>query len=300
MSTDRRGLVVAALGAIYLIWGSTFLGVKIALEAFPPFFLGATRFLLAGTVLFVWAAFRAPVSRPARHEWRAAYTSGGLMLVGGLGSVVIATQFIDTGLTALLSASVPLWMAVLDRWRYGQRMRRTSVAGMLVGFAAVGFLVSPSGGGTGPLWASVLVVLGGLAWAAGSLYSREAPLPGRQRVATSMQMLAAASIFLVLSGASGEFARLDPAAFGWRPLLAFAYLVVVGSLVGFTAYTWLLTAVPSSIVATYAYVNPVVALVLGWAVLGERVGSATLAASTVVVLSVALMVGRRPRRAVPQ
>lgn len=288
------GLVVASMAAIYVIWGSTYLGIKLGLEGLPPFLLGTLRFATAGGLMLGWAAWRGALrgSRPTGRQWAAATLSGGLMLVGGNGAVTWAEQHIASGLAALLVATVPLWMALLDRVRYGRRLTRLAVAGLVLGFVGVGVLVSPAGD-VGALWGAFVIIGGALAWAAGSLYSRDADLPSRPMVATSMQMLTAAGIFLVLAAAGGEFGRFDPAALTSRSVAAVAYLAILGSVVAFSAYTWLLRQVPSSIVSTYAYVNPVVAVGLGWLVLGETMSGRTLAAAAVIVGSVALIVRGR-------
>ena len=290
-------LVVASMAAIYLIWGSTYLGIKLGLDGLPPFLLGATRFAIAGGLMLAWASVRGALreARPTARNWMAATLSGGLMLVGGNGAVTWAEQHIASGLAALLVATVPLWMALLERVGFGRRLGRRAVAGLLLGFVGVGALVSPSGD-VGAPFAAVVIVVGALAWAAGSLYSREADLPARPMVATAMQMLTAAGLFLVLATASGELGRFDPAATTGRSLAAVAYLSLFGSIVAFSAYTWLLRQVPSPVVATYAYVNPVVAVGLGWLVLGETLSGRTLTAAAVIVVAVALIVGRgRPR-----
>ena len=297
---ERLGTgVLVALGVIYVVWGSTYLAIKIGLDAFPPFLMAGLRFAVAGVVLYAWAWVRRPAGepRPGARQWLAATIAGGLLLVGGNGAVTWAEQDIDSGLAALLVASVPLWMALLERLRFGTHLPRVAVAGLLLGFVGVGVLVRP---GSADLFPSIVVVLGALAWATGSLYSRGAPLPKRPLLSTAMQMLAGSALFLVMSAASGEFARFDPTALTREAVAAVAYLAVFGSIVAFTAYTWLLRATPSSIVATYAYVNPVVAVLLGWAVRDERLTLRTGAAAAIVVASVALIVTARARsRAAP-
>lgn len=290
------GLVAVSMAAVYLIWGSTYLGIKLGLEGLPPFILGAVRFAAAGGLLLAWGGWRGAFrgARPTARQWAVAALSGGLMLVGGNGAVTWAEQHIASGLAALLVATVPLWMALLERVRFARRLGPVAVAGLVLGFVGVGLLVSPSGD-VGQPFAAAVIVVGALAWAAGSLYTRGADLPARPLVATGMQMLAAAGIFLVLAVIGGEPGRFDPGAVTPRSLLAVGYLAVFGSVVAFSAYTWLLREVPSSIVSTYAYVNPVVAVGLGWVVLGETLSARTLAAAAVIVAAVALIVrGRSP------
>lgn len=294
-------LIVASMAAIYLIWGSTYLGIKLGLEGLPPFLLGAIRFAIAGGLMLAWASLRGVLRepRPTARNWMAATLSGGLMLVGGNGAVTWAEQHIASGLAALLVATVPLWMALLERVAFGRRLGRRAVAGLLLGFVGVGVLVSPSGD-VGAPFAAIVIIVGALAWAGGSLYSREADLPAHPLVATAMQMVTAAGLFLVLATVGGELGRFDPAAVTGRSLAAVAYLALFGSIVAFSAYTWLLRQVPSSVVATYAYANPVVAVGLGWLVLAETLSGRTLTAAAVIIVAVALIVGRGRRRSSPR
>jgi drug/metabolite transporter (DMT)-like permease len=292
MPAQQRALAVASLATIYVVWGSTYLAIKIGVGGIPPFLLGASRFAVAGGLLYAWTTWRRPAPpRERKREWGAAAVAGGLLLVGGTGAVTWAEQYIDTGLAALLAATVPLWMAILDRVRHGRRLVPAAIAGLLLGFAGVAALVSPAGVEAAQRGAALVVLGGALSWAVGSLYARGAPLPADPLRSTAMQMLAASGIFAVLAVATREPARLDLSALGWEPFFALSYLVLVGSIVAFSAYTWLLRNVAAATVSTYAYVNPVVALLLGWAVLGERLTATTLIASGVIVAAVGLIVG---------
>lgn len=287
-----RGRVVAALATVYLVWGSTYLAIKVAVADLPPFLLAGVRFAVAGAAMYAWAAVRHRRAtgerlRPPLRQWGAATVAGGLLLVGGNGAVTVAEQHIDSGLAALLVATVPLWMALLDRLRHGRELPTAKAVGLLLGFVGVGLLVRPGGG---QMAASLLVVAGAFAWAVGSLYSRGADLPRDPIASTAMQMIAGAALFLAGSTALGEPWRVDIAEVSLASVGAVAYLAVFGSVIAFTAYTWLLRSVPASTVATYAYVNPVVAVLLGWVVLGERLTLTMLIAALVVVASVALIV----------
>jgi drug/metabolite transporter (DMT)-like permease len=290
--------VAGALAIVYVVWGSTYLAIKIAVDTLPPFLMAAGRFLLAGVLLWAWTARPGRAGgRPARAtraQWIAAAVSGILMLVGGNGAVTWAEQRIDSGIAALLVASVPLWMALLQWLREGDRPGWVTVAGLLLGFVGVGLLVRPDGAGT-DLVAGVVVLLGALAWAWGSLYTRRAPLHPDPLRAAAMQMLAGAAAFIVVGVAWGEPARLDLAGASLASVSAVAYLAVFGSLVAFTAYSWLLRNTSASTVSTYAYVNPVVAVILGALVLAEPVTSSTLWSGALIVAGVALIVsgGRR-------
>jgi drug/metabolite transporter (DMT)-like permease len=281
-------VVAAALAVVYVVWGSTYLAIAVAIRTLPPFTMLAFRFLLAGGILYAWSVRRS--GRPTAAQWRAAAIAGGALLFLNTGIVAWAEGRLPTGLTALLAASVPLWIALLDRFVWKRPLTRGAGAGVALGALGVALLVLP-GGGSGPidLVAAAAVVLSAGAWAAGTLYAREAPRPGHDGLTAGMQMLCAGAMLAVAGAATGEFGRIHPQAISLGSLGALAYLVVFGSLVTYTAYGWLVRTVPTSIVSTHAYVNPAVAVALGALVLGEPTTSATLLAGLVIVLSVAFM-----------
>jgi drug/metabolite transporter (DMT)-like permease len=272
-----------ALAIVYVVWGSTYLGIDLAVRTIPPFVMAAVRFLIAGGLLYAWAIRRGDrADRPTPRQWLAAFLIAAPMLAVGNAAVGWAEQTLDTGTASLIIASVPLWMALLDRLFYGQRLARLVVSGLVVGFAGVGLLVAPGGSG-------------GFSRAAiGSLYSRQAPQPSRPLVAAAMQMLAGGLILTVVSGISGELGDVHPGQISLESWLGLAYLVAAGSLVAFTAYMWLLRNAPTSLVGTYAYVNPFVAVLLGTLVLGEPLGWRTLVGGGIVLAAVALIV-RAPK-----
>jgi drug/metabolite transporter (DMT)-like permease len=279
-----------ALVAVYIFWGSTYLAIRVAVETLPPLLMGSSRFLIAGTVLYTLSLRGvAPEDRPTRDQWRAAAIIGGLLLLGGNGLVAIAEQSVPSGVTALLIATTPLWMAVLDR----VPLRRTVLAGLVAGFAGVALLLRPSASEPIDLIGAVLVLGAALSWAVGSLYVRNAPIPPRLLLGTAMQMLAGGALMAVVGIAAGELGRLGPEAFRPEALLAVGWLVVAGSLVAYSAYTYVLRVLPTPVVATYAYVNPVIAVFLGWAILDEAVTGQTLLAAAVIVGAVALIVATR-------
>ncbi len=291
--------VVLAFAAVYLIWGSTYLAIRFAIETLPPLLMAGARFLVAGTLLYGWTRARG-APRPTRPQLRAAAVAGGLLLLGGNGGVVLAEQWVPSGLVALLVAAVPLWMVLVD-WAWGARVRPTRrvVLGVGVGFAGVALLVgSPGAGAGGPreLLGAALVVVAALLWAMGSIYSRHAPTPPRPRMWVATQMMAGGALLLLAGLATGEAARLDLGAVSARSALALAYLVGAGSLVAYTAYIWLLSVVPPARVATYAYVNPVVALLLGWALADEPLTFRSLAAAAIIIGAVVLITTERARR----
>jgi drug/metabolite transporter (DMT)-like permease len=289
------GRVWLTLAIVYVVWGSTYLGIDLAVRTIPPFLMAAVRFLIAGGLLYAWAVRRGDRSdRPTARQWFSALVIATPMLAVGNAAVGWAEQTLDTGTASLIIASVPLWMALLDRVFYGQRLARAVVIGLVVGFAGVGLLVAPGGSG-GVSRAAVVLVFSSLAWAIGSLYSRQAPQPGRPLVAASMQMLAGGIVLVAVSAGSGELSDVHPGRVSLASWFGLAYLVVAGSLIAFTSYMWLLRNAPTTLVGTYAYVNPFVAVLLGTLVLGEPLGWRTLVGGGIVIAAVALIV-RVPRR----
>ena len=280
---------MVALATVYAVWGSTYLAIRITDRTQPPLLMSSVRFLIAGSLLYAFAARGGP--RPSWREWRAAAIVGGSLLLVGNGGVAWAETRINSGLAALLVAMMPLWMALLDRVFLGRRLSSLGLVGIAIGFGGVALLVRP-GGGVDALGAGVLA-LTTLSWAAGSLYARDAPLPSRPLVSAAMQMLCASPLLAVAGLAGGEASNVHSDVFSAKPLLAFAYLVAVGSLIGFTAYAWLIRNVRTSVVSTYAYVNPIVAVALGAIFLNESIRSATLLAGAAIVLSVVLIIRAR-------
>ena len=297
-SPSRPWAIWPALLAVYVIWGSTYLAIRFAVETLPPFLMAGTRFLLAGAVLYAWRRVRGD-ARPTAPEWRSAAIVGGFLLVGGNGGVVWAEQRIVSSVAALLVSTVPLWMVLLDLLRPGgRRPGWREIVGLLAGFAGVVVLVRPtqseSAVGRVDLLGAAALSLGAFLWSIGSLYSRRAPLPASPLLATGMEMLAGGVGLLLLGTLSGEWGRLDPSTFAARSLWGLVYLVVFGSWIAFTAYTWLLRVAPTPLVSTYAYVNPLVAILLGHLLDGDPLTIRTLLAAAVIVGSVALTTAAPP------
>jgi drug/metabolite transporter (DMT)-like permease len=287
-----RSRLITAFAAVYIVWGSTYLAIRYGVATIPPFLLGWSRFLVSGAMLFAWARLRREPA-PTAAQWRDATITGVLMLCGGNGAVAWAEQRIPSGIAALLVAVVPLWMVLIDWLRpHGVRPRASAMVGIIVGLGGLFLLVGPnvvSGGGGADLSGSLVLVAGSLSWAAGSIYSRHGAHPRSAVMATGMQMIGGSVGLMLVSFASGEVQHLHlssvsaPSAIGW------AYLVTFGSLVGFTAYIYLLRVTTPAKAATYAYVNPLVAVFLGWAVAGEPVTARTLVAAAVILAGVAMI-----------
>jgi len=280
----------AFLATLYVVWGSTYLGIMLAIRTMPPFLMSSARFLVAGAFLFALSP-----GRPSLRQWIAAAIAGGALLTVGNGGITWAEQRVDSGVAALLVATMPLWLALFDRLVFGRRLSPAAIAGLLVGLGGVALLVSPGGGGTDVVGA-LACVSSAAAWAAGSLYSRNAPLPSEPALASGMNMLAGGALLAVAGLATGEAGHVHLSQVSTESLLAFGYLVAIGSVVAFSAFHWLLKNAPTSIVTTYAYVNPVVAVLLGAAFLGEPLTLRTLLAGLAIVASVVLIVGARVPR----
>jgi drug/metabolite transporter (DMT)-like permease len=288
-----RVRLLAAFAAVYVIWGSTYLAIRFAVETLPPLLMAGARFVIAGTILLLWARLRQRAERPSRRDWITGLVSGALLLLGGNGAVVWAEQRVPSGIAALLVAVVPVWMVLLDWMRPGGRRPAWLVfVGLALGLAGLALLVGPGalrgGGEIDPLGAAVLIA-GSLSWAVGSLYTQRAPRPRSANNGSGTQMFAGGLCLLVVALATGEGAQLDLAHASTRSLLGFAYLVTFGSLIGFTAYLYLLAHTTAAKAATYAYVNPVVAVLLGWAFAHEPVTSRTLMAAAVILAGVAII-----------
>ena len=291
-----RGQLFAAFAAVYVLWGSTYLAIRFAIETLPPWLMASARFVVAGGILYAIARARG-AARPTRANWGAALLIGGLLLLGGNGAVVWAETRVPSGLTALLVATVPIWMVLLD-WLQpgGNRPTRSVIAGLILGFIGLGVLIGPGeilGRGQVDLLGAAALTFGSITWAAGSVYSRRVRLPSSPLLATGMEMLGGGALLLILSLVTGEAASFAPAKVTTQSVLALLYLIVFGSLIGFTAYIWLLGHASAARASTYAFVNPVVAVVLGWAMANEELTPRMIGAAAVIVGAVALItIGR--------
>jgi len=282
--------IIAAFAAVYFIWGSTFLGIRFAVESIPPFLMAGVRFTIAGLLLFFWARLRG-AKMPGKKQWMHAIIIGTLLLVIGNGSVVLAEQIVPSGVVSLLIAMVPVYFALLEWLKPGGKPPGFKVAiGLLTGICGLIMLIGPdniSGKSSSINMQGVLyVIVGCLCWSIGSLYSRSQKLSESPAMGLSMQTLAAGVILLLISCCSNEPQHLNLATLSLKSILSLGYLIVFGSLIGFSAYVWLLQTVRPTLVATYAYVNPVVAVFLGWAFAGESLNSRMIGAAAVILCAV--------------
>jgi drug/metabolite transporter (DMT)-like permease len=289
-SKARRSQILIAFAVVYIIWGSTYLAIRFAIETLPPALMVGTRFLAAGGIMYLWLRMRGAESPKAIH-WRSAAILGILMPVFGTGVVVWSEKRVPSGIAALLVAIEPLWIVLLQWWRPGGKQPKAAVmGGVVLGLAGLYLLVNPgSEKGHGSFLAEGVLLLAALSWAIGSLYSRTAPQTKEKFLGTAMEMLVAGAILVALGLATGEGSHFSFAAASVKSWLALLYLIVFGSIVAYTAYVWLLRAVNPTLVSTYAFVNPVVAVFLGWAFASEPLNLRTIAATTVIVGAVALI-----------
>jgi drug/metabolite transporter (DMT)-like permease len=281
----------AAFLAVYLIWGSTYFAIRVAIQTMPPLLMAGVRFLIAGALVYGWLRLRG-AERPRLLHWRSALILGALLLFAGNGGVTWSEQFIPSGLAALIVAMVPIYVALLDWLRPGgARPTALRIVGLVIGFAGVALLIGPlaTGGLSIALLAACVPLLGSLCWAAGSLYARSAKLPANPLVGTGMEMLVGGVLLTGVGLLFGEGSQVHPEKFSLDSVLAFGFLVFFGSIVAFTSYIWLLGKVSPGRVSTYAYVNPVVAVFLGWAFFSEPVTARTLIAAAIILLAVMII-----------
>jgi drug/metabolite transporter (DMT)-like permease len=289
----KRVLLILAFAGIYIIWGTTYLAIRYAIETIPPFLLAAGRYFAAGSILFSIGRLRG--ARPAnRVHWKSAAIVGGLLFMGGNGALVWAEQRVPSGIAALLMAGLPMWMVLLDLLLHkGIHLGPRLIAGLVMGLVGIVIVVGPShmlGGERVDLWGAVVLLAGSLSWAAGSLYSRRLESSGSTFLSAGMEMLSGACLLLLATFLSGEWKAFNWAAVSPRSWLSLGYLILFGAVTGFFCYRWLLNVTSPARVATYAYVNPLIAVFLGWAVGGEPLTLRTLLAGAIIISSVALII----------
>jgi drug/metabolite transporter (DMT)-like permease len=298
VSLASRWKLALAFFAVYVFWGMTYLAMRIAVEDIPPYLMAGSRFVLAGGLLYAWARSKGE-GPPTLVHWRAAAVVGSFLLLGGNASVAWAEQRVPSGLAALLIGVMPIWMVTLEWLRSGSRPSLQVTAGLLLGASGVALLVLPQGGSSGiDLLGAAVLIVAAASWAWGSVISKTSPLPTSPFLATSLEMIAGGVACLLVGAVAGEFVGFDLSQVSGRAFLAWGFLVVFGSLVAFTAYIWLLGHTSIAKAGTYAYVNPIVAVFLGWALLGESVTVRTIFAAIVILMGVALVnleLGRRAK-----
>jgi drug/metabolite transporter (DMT)-like permease len=293
VAAPSAGRIWFALGMVYVVWSTTYLAIRVTNETLPPLLAAGVRFVIAGGVLFAFASRRGDRvgDRPGWRQWQAAAIVGLGLVVCGNGFVALAEQSVPTGIVALLIGLVPLWMALIDRVIHRRRIVWRVGAGLLLGFGGAALLIGGNAvRGAVPAGGMLLVVAASLSWATGSLYSRNAPLPRRPLVGASMEFLVGGVVLLVMGVALGELGDIHPDRFSRASVVALLYLIVVGSWIAFASYLWLLRVARTSLVSTYAYVNPALAVVLGAVFLDEAIGPRTVVAGAVILVAVALII----------
>jgi drug/metabolite transporter (DMT)-like permease len=282
--------VALAFAAIYLIWGSTYLAIRYAVEAIPPLLMMGIRHFTAGTLLYAWVRMRGTPA-PLRIHWKAAAVAGAIFFLGGHGTLAWAEQRVPSGLAALLNATLPLWIVLLTMWTGNRRvLTRKVLIGLLLGFAGVGVLIGPAAlhGNSGfSLFFALVVLAGALLWAIGTIYTQRVRLPESASLSAAMQMMTGGLSLFAASLVFGE--RIHITQVTTRAAASLGYLIVFGSLIAFSAFTWLHKVAPAARISTYAYVNPVVAVFLGWMLAGEFIGARTIAATAIILAGVALV-----------
>jgi len=285
-------VIAFAFAALYLLWGSTYLTIRVAIETIPPFLMAGTRFVSAGLILYAFLRWRGEAA-PSRAHWRMGLLSGTLLMLGGNGGVTWAEQYVASSITALVIATTPLWAALLP-WivRKGPAPNALTILGIAVGTAGVALLAFEPGGADDHTRTIgfVVILLATLSWTIGSLWGRALPQPPNPMMTCALQMLCGGGTQLLASLLLGEWFRFDPVAMSSRSFGAWAYLVLFGAIGGFGAFVFLLRWCSTARVFTYAYVNPLVAVFLGWLVLSEPIGLRTLAAGGLIVVAVAIIV----------
>ncbi len=292
-------LLFAAFAAIYIFWGSTYLAIKYAIETLPPFLMASARFVFAGSILLVWARFSKDYEKPKAAHWKTSFIVGTLLLLGGNGGVVFAERHISSSLAALLVATEPFWIVLLSwLWLGKSRPNLKVVSGLIIGFLGVWLLLTGQNAaadgatantGSMQVLAALAVIAAALSWATGSIYGLRAPVPKSSILTAGMQMLSGGLVLSLVSLMAGEWSNFNVAAVSRNSWFGLIYLIVFGSLIGFTAYSWLLKNAQPAMVATYAYVNPVVAVFLGWLIAGESFTTQMLVGASVIVGSVVLI-----------
>jgi drug/metabolite transporter (DMT)-like permease len=302
MPAPTKIWILVAFAALYLIWGSTYLGIRFAIETIPPFLMAGTRFLIAGLIMYS-IAWSQGLGKASWANWRTSLIIGACLLLGGNGGVTISEKYINSGLAAVIVAVVPIYIVVLG-WVTGMAPRPTAVVwlGLVGGFVGVGILLGPSlrfssNDAHGPAIGMSILLVSSFLWSAGSLYSRASKHAASPFLTAAQQMICGGMLLLLTGALTGEMRRFHPGSVSILSMASFAYLVIIGAVVGYTAYIWLLRHCDPAKVATYAYVNPIVAVLLGAAFAGETLTMRTLVAAALIIGSVAMVITAQQLRA---
>lgn len=300
-------LLIAAFAAVYIFWGSTYLAIKYAIETLPPLLMAGARFVFAGAILMIWARFAKDYERPKAAHWKTSFIVGTLLLLGGNGGVVFAEHHISSSLAALLVATEPFWIVLLSwLWLKGARPNLKAVLGIAVGFFGVWLLINGQASGTAEnndsmqLFGTIAVIVSAFSWATGSIYGLRSPVPRSSIQTAGMQMFSGGLVLLFVSLVAGEWSNFSVAEVSANSWFGLAYLTVFGSLIAFTAYSWLLKNAQPAMVATYAYVNPIIAVFLGWLIAGETFTGQMLVGAGVIVGSVVLITSHDKDKGEPE
>lgn len=283
----KQAKVIIAFALVYVLWGSTYLAIRFAIGTIPPFLMVGTRFMIAGTALYIFARLRGG-PKPTAIQWRNTAIAGGSLLMIGNGLLSWAELRVPSGLAALIVAIIPLWMVVFDWMLGGPRPGRYAVLGIILGLLGVGLLVGPGKGAVDPVGAFAVIVAS-IGWTAGTLFARRVDIPKSTLLTTGMEMIAGGIIDIAVGLMTGEGAQVHLAAISRESILGLIYLIIFGSWIGYSAYTYLVTAVTPAQLGTYAYVNPCIALLLGWLIAGETIGPRTLVAMGIIIAAVILL-----------
>ncbi len=293
-------ILIAAFASVYIFWGSTYLAIKYAIETLPPFLMAGTRFTIAGAILFAIARVSRDYETPKAAHWKTSFIVGTLLLLCGNGGVVFAEKYISSSLAALLVATEPFWIVLLSwLWLGKSRPNLKVVGGLVLGFIGVYLLIGgqPAHGANADssmrFFAAIVIILSAMCWATGSIYGLRSPVPRSAILTAGMQMLAGGLVLLIVSLISGEMFRFDISLVSNNSWLGLIYLIVFGSLISYTAYSWLLKNAQPAMVSTYAYVNPVIAVLLGWLIAGESFTAQMLIGAGIIVGSVALITSNK-------
>lgn len=299
-SGTPRGGVAAALIVVYILWGSTFIGMRVAVRSLPPLTMSSMRFLAAGLLLYCWCLWQrrrnpeAGWRAPTRREWLASTILGIALPAAGTGGAAWAEQKIPAGTAALLLATVPVWMTITSRIVDSERISLRTASGLVLGLAGVAVLVNPLGASGPDLLASAVALGGALFWGCGSVYAKRAPHPAQPLLASGMEMICAGVALGLIGAAGGELGRISLASLVSASGLALGYLIIFGSALGYSTYEWLLHHASSQLAGTYAFVCPLVAVMLGWWLLSEQISGRTLLAAAAIAVGVALIMVRPP------